>query len=106
VELTAKLAVVAFFAWALWTISRPRYAFVVQVGDGLPEAVRGKVTPAFLARIREVCDQHGVRRGTVRGVVRGRRISLDFSSDIPLPGRQQLRNWWAVSGWSARPSRA
>jgi hypothetical protein len=30
---------------------------------------------------------------------------LWFSPGIPRPARQRLRNWWAMSGWSARPGR-
>jgi hypothetical protein len=27
---------------------------------------------------------------------------LAFSGEIPPAGQQQLRNWWANSGWSTR----
>jgi hypothetical protein len=101
VELLPKLVLVAFLAWVVWAVSRPRNAFVVRIADGVPRAVHGRVTAAFLERVREVCGEFGWRGGTVRGVVRGRRISLEFSGHIPEQGRQQLRNWWAVSGWSA-----
>ena len=104
-ELLPKLILVALLAWALWAACRPRCAFVVRLADGLPRLVRGKATAAFLERVREVCNQYGVLSGTVRGIIARRRISLSFSG-IPLPGQQQLRNWWAMSGWSARPTRA
>jgi hypothetical protein len=34
-------------------------------------------------------------------VAAGRRIDLVFSGGIPGPCRQQIRNLWGVSGWSA-----
>jgi hypothetical protein len=64
------------------------------------------VTAAFLEQVREVCQQNGVKRGTVRGLIRGRRIALGFSRNIPSGGQQRLRNWWAHSGWAAKPARA
>jgi hypothetical protein len=79
--------------------------FVVKVRDGKPEASRGKVTDAFLAAVAEVCAEFALRTGEVRGVARGRRIALRFSSGFPAAARQRLRNWWAMSGWSARPGR-
>ena len=32
-------------------------------------------------------------------------VALAFSGDIPPSCRQQLRNLWHLSGWSAGPSR-
>ena len=96
------LGVIVAAAW----IALPRCAFVIQIAQGIPKAVRGKVTAAFLEQVREVCEQHGVRRGMVRGLIRGRRIALGFSASIPLAGQQRLRNWWANWGWSAKPARA
>jgi hypothetical protein len=102
-DLLIKLAVLAFVAWAFWVALRPRPAFVVRVDGGLPRAVRGVVTPAFLEEVRRVCDEKGVTRAKVSGFVRGRRIVLAFSRGIPPGGRQQLRNWWTLSGWPAPP---
>jgi hypothetical protein len=102
-ELLIKLAVLVLIALAFWAAFRPRRSFVVRVVGGRPRTVRGVVTPAFLEEVRRVCDERGVRRATVSGVVRGRRIVLAFSGGIPPGGRQQLRNWWALSGWPAPP---
>jgi hypothetical protein len=41
-----------------------------------------------------------VSHGLVRGVVKGRRITLAFTRGMPPPCQQQLRNLWALSGWS------
>jgi hypothetical protein len=105
-ELLVKLVFVASLAWAFWLALQPRSLFVVRLADGVVTATKGVVTGAFLEQVQEVCGRHAVQRCTVRGVVRGGRISLQFSSGLPLAGQQQLRNWWAISGWSARPSRA
>jgi hypothetical protein len=84
-------------------VARPPAVFVVAVRGGTTRAGRGKVTDAFLAAVTEVCREFGVSAGEVRGVARGERISLRFSAGFPPAARQRLRNWWAMSGWSARP---
>ncbi len=91
---------------AAWFALQQRRAFVIQIEHGIPKAVWGKATAAFLEQVREVCERHGVRHGSVRGLIRGRRITLGFSTSIPPAGQQQLRNWWANWGWSAKPVRA
>jgi hypothetical protein len=106
VEWWGQLLAVGVIVAAVWIALQPRCAFVVQISQGLPKAVRGKVTAAFLEQVREVCERNGVRQGMVRGLIRGRRIALGFSSSIPPAGQQQLRNWWANWGWSAKPARA
>ncbi len=87
--------------WILYTIGRPRPVFVVRLRDGVPRAARGQATRGFLRDVAETCARHGVRDGEVRGIARGRRIDLVFSAGIPDPCRQQIRNVWGVSGWSA-----
>jgi hypothetical protein len=87
--------------WVLYTICRPRPVFVVRIRDGVPQAARGQVTRGFLQDVAETCARHGVRDGEVRGLATGRRINLVFSAGIPNPCRQQIRNLWGVSGWSA-----
>ena len=87
--------------WVLYTIARPRPVFVVRIKDGVPRAARGQVTRGFLQDVAETCARHGVEAGEVRGLAAGRRIDLVFSGGIPGPCRQQIRNLWGVSGWSA-----
>jgi hypothetical protein len=105
-EWWGQLLVLAIFAVVVWFAIQPRSAFVVRVAHGQPITVRGKVTAAFLERIRETCEEHGVRNATIRGVARDKRINLAFSWGMPVGCRQQLRNWWANWGWSAKPLRA
>jgi len=109
VEWLAKwvvLLIAGWIIWGLWRAGQPRRVFVVRITDGKPQAVTGRVTPAFLARVREVAAEHGVKSGRVWGLARGTWIHLGFSRQIAAPGRQQLRNWWAVSGWSAGKNQA
>ena len=108
VDVVLKLGLVLLVAWGLWTACRPRSSFVVRIDAGVPRVARGKVTNAFVQEIGEVCNRHGVSRGTVRGIAKGCRIALVFSGRVPEPCRQQLRNIWNLSGWSApagRPGR-
>ncbi len=106
--LTKLIAVLigGIIVWSLWRTGRGRSAFVVRITRGEPRAVVGVVTPAFLRCIRDVAAGHGVRTGKVSGVARGQRISLVFSRQLPEAARQQLRNWWAASGWPATSRRA
>lgn len=101
--------VLAIVAAAVWFGTRPPAVFVVRVRGGSPEATRGTVTAAFLAAVADVCGEFRMSSGAVRGVARGRRIALRFSGHFPPAARQRLRNWWALSGWSAparRPPRS
>jgi hypothetical protein len=100
------LLVGGLVGWALWRAGRPPRVFAVRVAGGEPAATAGAVTPAFLRRVREVAAEHRVAAGRVWGVVgRGGRTRLEFSAGFPEPARQQLRNWWAASGWAAGPRR-
>jgi hypothetical protein len=83
-------------------VCRPRPVFVIRIEDGVPSVAQGKVTRAFLDEVGETCRRHGVRDGVVRGVARGQFIALSFSGAMPPPLRQQIRNLWALSGWSRR----
>jgi len=102
-ELFLKLGLVALGALALWSVFRPRSAFVVRIKNGVPRVAKGTVTQAFLHQIGETCSRHHVRHGVVRGVIKGRRIALSFSRGIPPTCQQQLRNLWTLTGWSTSP---
>ncbi len=79
---------------------------MVRLAGGIPHVAKGTVTQAFLQEIAATCARHGVSRGAVRGVANGRLIHLTFSHGVPGPCRQQLRNLWVLSGWSAGHSGA
>jgi hypothetical protein len=92
--------------WGLWRASRPPRMFVIRIARGQPRVVAGKVTPAFLRRVREVVAEHGIPAGRVYGLSgRDRRIRLKFTRRFPPSACQQLRNWWEQSGWTAGPRR-
>ena len=95
------LPITLLVGWGLYSACRPRPVFVVRISDGVPRAARGQVTRGFLQEVSETCARHEVRRGSIRGVAHGRRINLEFSPGIPEPCRQQIRNLWGLSGWSA-----
>jgi len=96
-----KLLLVALAAWAIWSACRPRSAFVIRIVRGVPLVAHGKVAREFLQEVGQTCGRHGVSQGVVRGLVKGKRIALSFSGGMPEPCRQQLRNLWVLSGWSA-----
>lgn len=102
----SELYLLCFAALAIavaWLIAHPSAVFVVTVRNGESCRARGKVTDAFLAAVTEVCREFDVAKAEVRGMTRGERIALHFSSSWPPAARQRLRNWWAISGWSAKP---
>jgi hypothetical protein len=93
------LVALASIAAAVWFFAKPPALFVVHVRAGNAEATHGNVTAAFLTAVAEVCAEFAIQSAEVRGVARGRRISLRFSSNFPPAACQRLRNWWAQSGW-------
>lgn len=100
-ETLVVLAVGGALAWALWRNMRPRPLFTVRLAGGQPSAAEGTVTPAFLARLREIAATHRIVDAEVTGFAHEGLIRLDFSHHVPEAARQQLRNWWAMHGWSA-----
>ena len=89
-------------AWALWLCC----------GLGLPSwsgssrachaSRAAPCTRRFSRRSPTLVAAMGSSDGVVRGVVKGRRITLAFQGEIPAACQQQLRNLWAISGWSVR----
>jgi hypothetical protein len=98
-----QLGLLVLVAWGLWSVCQPRCAFVVRIKDGKPKVAKGTVTQAFLHQIGELFSRHHVEQGVVRGVVKSGRIALTFSGGIPPACRQQLRNLWTLTGWTAGP---
>jgi len=99
------LLIVVVVAAMCFAVARPHAAFVVRVRNGRPESTHGKVTEAFLETVAEVFRDFGLEAGEIRGIPRGRRIALWFSSGMPPGACQRLRNWWAISGWSGSGQR-
>jgi hypothetical protein len=97
-DLVSKILVAVLIVGVLWWAFQPRYVFIVRIQSGRPRVIRGKVTAAFLDAVDDVCTQHHVQSGAVRGVERGRRTSLAFSAGIPKACQQRLRNLWVLQG--------
>jgi hypothetical protein len=91
-----RLLIVAAMALLLWWGLRPRYAFVIRVRNGRTRLSRGKATQRFMEEVGEICQQHDVTRGTIRGFLVRRRLLLAFSWNIPRPCRQRIRNIWLL----------
>lgn len=104
-ELLVPLLIAAVALTVAWMVVRPPAIFVVRIHDGEAYAAEGKVTDSFLAVIADVCQEFDLRNAEVRGVARGNRIALRFSSGFTSGAQQRLRNWWAQSGWAAKPGR-
>jgi hypothetical protein len=99
------VVVLAVVAGVAWRFARPSAVFVVQIRAGRPTTSRGRITEAFRIVVAEVFAEFALSTGEIRGVPRGRRIALWFSSNIPPAACQRLRNWWLLSGWPARSGR-
>jgi hypothetical protein len=95
-DLAILLITAGLLALAMRAIYLARFAFIVRIANGELRLKKGKITQAFRHEIRELCAEHGVRNGWVRGAWQGRRITLVFSNSIPPPCQQRLRNTWAL----------
>ena len=91
-------AVGLLVALASWLAAARRRVFVIRVRGRTPFVAKGKVSQAFVIELRDVLLRHGVGRGSIYGVRRGRAVLLAFSSGIPHAARQALRNVWALHG--------
>jgi hypothetical protein len=98
VERVAILLILGLVIGVFWFALRPRYVFVIAIVKGEPRLTQGKVTRAMLQQVGEICAEYGVERGWVGGILRGRKVSLTFSSRIQPRCRQRLRNLWLASG--------
>ena len=91
--LGAALAVAAIFWFAF---QYAQTAFIVRIKFGRPQIAKGKLTAGFLQELEDVCREHQIESGTIRGMKRGRRIALKFSAGIPPACQQRLRNVWVM----------
>jgi hypothetical protein len=74
----------------------PRPAFVVELKEGKALVKRGKVQSRFLRSCEQIAADCAVREGTIRGIRRGRGISLAFSRALPESTHQRFRNAWIL----------
>jgi hypothetical protein len=96
VAVAAVAIAVAVVAW--WQVIARGRVFVIRVRARTPTVAKGKVSQAFLIELKDVLQRHGVGRGSIYGVRRGRAVLLAFSRGIPQTARQALRNVWALHG--------
>src|SRR4051794_33133149 len=93
-EFLVQLVLVGLALWVIWSLFPPRYVFEIQIREGRPRIRKGKVTPAFLAQVADVCREGGISKGRIAGVKCGKRIAVQFSKTIPPGLQQRLRNLW------------
>ena len=101
----AAVVVVVLIVRAAWIAGRPRSWFQIKLRRGEPVVVSGKMTPGFLAAVREVARHHGLRSGSIAGKDRAIGVGLEFSRHFPADARQQLRNAWGYAGWKTKKPR-
>ena len=89
--------IIGFFAWVIWGIMHPPYAFLIRIDHGQPLLRKGRVTREFLKRVAVVCQEDGVARGWIGGVRQEQRIALRFSRQFPSGPQQRLRNDWVLA---------
>src|ERR1700722_17152560 len=73
-----------------------QYVFMVVIRRGEVCVTKGRVPGEFLDHVREVCREQHITSGWIGGVRRGKNTALKFSSQIPRPCQQRLRNYWFV----------
>jgi hypothetical protein len=94
VEIVTKALIVAGIIFVVWIILQPRYLFAIEIKNGKARRAKGVVPAAFVEDVELICQENAVARGIIRGVARGRRISLSFSRHIPRDVCQRFRNAW------------
>ncbi len=93
---TAELVAVVLILVAVLLACRPRPVFVIRIRDGTARASRGPVPQAFVGQVHDICREHHISTGTIRGFLVRKRIVLACSRHIPPPCRQRIRNIWNI----------
>ena len=101
-KVVVSALMLAAIGYVVWRAGRMPAVFGVHIRDGQPDTAWGTVTPAFLDTVQELCRDHGVTTGEIRGCSQTGLIRLWFSAEIPEGFRRQLRNWWTISGWTLK----
>ena len=97
-QVFAYLALAGLAGVMIWAVWRGRAEFVIRIRDGRPQTVQGTVGSGFLRDLEEICQREGISAGRIRGVRRGRSVTLEFSRQIPAGCRQPIRNVWSYGG--------
>ena len=90
----AELVIVAVILAGVLSLCRPRPVFVLRIRAGGLARISGPVPQAFVGQVRDICREHQISAGTIRGFLVRKRIVLAFSRHIPPPCQQRIRNIW------------
>lgn len=78
----------------LFRPKRPRFRIRFEAGGA--RMALGDAPVGFLQDVQEVCSRAGVGACVIKGEAEEGRIRLRFSSGVPEPCRQRLRNAWSA----------
>lgn len=97
-----KLALAAFAVTVFVLLFRPRRPlFRIRFESGVARRASGEAPVGFLQDVEEICGKSGVRACVIRGEREADRVKLRFSSGVPEPCRQRLRNAWCTYSQAA-----
>ena len=88
--------VLSVMAVLLFAGRRAMVAFEIRIRDWKASLSSGAPSAPFLSDVQEIAARNDVRRATVLGVRKGRRIQLLFHGTISADAQQQVRNAWSV----------
>lgn len=91
-ETCRALALMAEEALLALHVINPRASFIIKIRRGALKRPVGKVSRGFKEDCERIVRDTHLRRGTVVGILRGRKTFLKFSRNIPTPHRQRFRN--------------
>ncbi|MDN5849648.1 MAG: DUF3634 family protein [Nitrococcus sp.] len=75
-------------------LDRFRSVYRLEILDGVVYLKHGNPPHGFVAAVSDVARLHGIKRGQIECLGRGRSARLRFSKDFPERGRQAIRNVW------------
>src|SRR5262245_14018562 len=97
-DLVVRIIVGGLVIAGLWYALQPQCVFALRIEQGSISKIRGTVHRSFVHAAESICREARIARGQIRGLRRGRSVTLAFSGAIPAECRQQLRNLWQVQG--------
>jgi hypothetical protein len=96
------VGVLAFAAILASTYYQTTLVFLIVISRGVANVRAGKVTKRFADEVGAVVQEFGLGEATVWARRVGSMVRLGFSSAVPPPLRQRLRNLWALEGPGSR----
>lgn len=89
--LCAFILPVLGFAWLLFTVSRARHLFALEIRKGKIVRIKGRIPPVVVGDLADVFKDTDTN-GTLAGSRERSRIRLDFSGTISDDVMQRARN--------------